>query len=87
MAYLISRGASGDLAIRFNKRKKFLKEVKDLIDQSEATGCYVVVSVTTEPESNYEQEYKKMYRHKTLKDRGNDIKKEISLLKALLGWG
>ena len=83
----MSHGTSGDLAVRFDKRKKFVKELVDRIDEAEANGCYVVVSVTTEPESTYEQEYKKIYRRKTLKDRSNDIKKEIGLLKALLGWG
>ena len=87
MAYLISRGSNGDLAIRFNQRKKFIKEIIKQIDEAETGGMYVVVSIATEPEHNYEQEYKKIYRKKSLKDRGNDIKKEINLLKALLGWG
>ena len=86
MAFMLSHG-SGDLAVRFNKRKKFIKEVHQMIREAEALGCHVVVQVTTEPESNYEQEYKRIYRRKTLKDRGADIKKEISILKALFGWG
>lgn len=87
MAYLMSRGADGDLAIRFDKRKKFLKEIDKKIDETESAGCHVVVSISVEPENCYEQEYKRIYRKKSIKDRGNDIKKEIKLLKTLMGWG
>ena len=87
MAYLMKRGTNGDLAIRFNNRKKFLKEVIKPIDEAESSGSYVTVAIETEPERDYEQEYKKIYRKKSIKDKGADLKKEIGLLKALMGWG
>ena len=49
MAYLMSHGTSGDLAVRFDKRKKFVKELVDRIDEAEANGCYVVPSKTEKP--------------------------------------
>lgn len=85
--FMLSRGASGDIGVRFENKKKFLKEISRQIDEAEATGSYVVVSVTRELQSQYEQEYKKIYRRKSIKDKGAEIKKEVQLLKALLGWG
>ena len=85
--FMLSRGVSGDIGVRFENKKKFLKEISRQIDEAEATGSYVVVSVTRELQSQYEQEYKKIYRRKSIKDKGAEIKKEVQLLKALLGWG
>lgn len=87
MAFMLSRGSDGDLAIRFNNRKKFIKEICRQMDEADVSGCHVVVSITSEPEKNYEQEYKKIYRRKTIKDKAKDITKEVNLLKSLLGWG
>lgn len=87
MAYLLSRGTGSDLAIRFNKRKAFVKAILKQIDEAEVDGSYVVVSIHTEPERCYEQEYKKVYRKKNIAEKGHDIKESVALLKAILGWG
>ena len=85
--FMLSRGANRDLGVRFTNRKKFIKEVVKQIDELETAGCYTVVSITTEPEGSYEQEYKKIYRRKSIMDRGNEIKRDIQMLKNIFGWG
>lgn len=85
MAYLLMKGSGTDIAVRFDKEKRFYKALAKEIENAEMDGCHVIVTVRAEPERDFVQEYKKIYRRKSIKDHSDDIKKGINFVKTLLG--